>query len=45
MDKPRCLNDDDEYIWVDNRKVRAITYLGTWSELVTVKKEIQIFKE
>jgi uncharacterized HAD superfamily protein len=45
MDKPRCLNDDDEYIWVDNRKVRAITYLGTWSELVTVKKEIKIFKE
>jgi hypothetical protein len=45
MDKPRCVNDDNEYVWVDNRKVRAVTYLGTWSELVTVKKEIQIFKE
>jgi hypothetical protein len=45
MDKPRCVNNNDEYVWIDNRKVRAITYLGTWSELVTVKKEIKIFKE
>ena len=45
MDKPRCLNDDSEYVWIDNRKVRGITYLGTWSELITVKKEIKIFKE
>lgn len=44
MDKPR-IKDGQEYVWIDNRKVRAITYLGTWSELVTVKKEIQIFKE
>jgi hypothetical protein len=44
MDKPR-IKDGQEYVWIDNRKVRAITYLGTWSELVNVKKEIQIFKE
>lgn len=44
MNKPRCLNEDDEYIWIDNRKVRAITYLGTWSELVEVDARIKSFK-
>lgn len=28
MNKPRCINPDDEYIWLDNRKVRAVTYKG-----------------
>jgi len=32
MDKPR-IKDGQEYVWIDNRKVRAVTYLGTWSEL------------
>lgn len=43
MDKPRCLNDDDEYIWVDNRKVRGITYKGIWGELKEVVTKILTF--
>tara|TARA_Y100000389_G_scaffold202451_1_gene247782 strand:+ start:7105 stop:7479 length:375 start_codon:yes stop_codon:yes gene_type:complete len=42
-DKPR-INDGEEYCWIDNRKVRAITYLGTWSELTEVDAKIQIFE-
>ena len=43
MDKPR-INDGEEYVWIDNRKVRAITYLGVWSDLVEVDAKIQKFK-
>lgn len=43
MDKPR-IKDGQEYVWIDNRKVRAITYLGTWSELQEVDARIQTFK-
>ena len=43
MDKPR-IKDGQEYVWIDNRKVRAITYLGTWSELKEVDAKIQIFE-
>ena len=42
-DKPR-IQDNQEYVWIDNRKVRAVTYLGTWSELKQVDAKIQIFK-
>lgn len=42
MDKPR-IKDGQEYVWVDNRKVRAITYLGTWGELKEVDAKIQTF--
>jgi uncharacterized HAD superfamily protein len=42
MDKPR-INDGEEYCWIDNRKVRAITYLGTWSELTEVDAKIHVF--
>ena len=42
MDKPR-IKDGQEYVWIDNRKVRAITYLGTWSELKEVQANIQVF--
>jgi len=42
MDKPR-INDEQEYVWIDNKKVRAITYLGTWSDLKEVDAKIQIF--
>jgi len=42
MDKPR-IKDNQEYVWVDNRKVRAVTYLGTWSDLVEVNAKIQTF--
>ena len=43
MDKPRCLNDTDEYVWVDNRKVRGVTYNSTWGDLKTVTKNILTF--
>ena len=43
MDKPR-IKDDQEYVWIDNRKVRAVTYLGTWSELTEVDAKIKVFK-
>ena len=43
MDKPR-IQDGEEYVWVDNRKVRAVTYLGNWTDLVEVDAKIQVFK-
>ena len=42
MDKPR-IKDGQEYVWIDNRKVRAITYMGTWSDLIEVNAKIQTF--
>ncbi len=42
MDKP-TIKDGQEYVWIDNRKVRAVTYLGTWSELREVDAKIQTF--
>ncbi len=45
MNKPRCLSPDDEYIWIDNRKVRGITYTNRWSELKKVNKDILTFEE
>lgn len=44
MGKPRC-KDDQEYIWIDNRKVRGITYNETWSELKVVSKDILTFDD
>ena len=43
MDKPR-IKDGQEYVWIDNRKVRAITYLGNWTELKEVDAKIQVFE-
>jgi uncharacterized HAD superfamily protein len=43
MDKPR-IKDGQEYVWIDNRKVRAVTYLGNWTELKEVDARIQIFE-
>jgi len=45
MNKPRCLNADDEYVWIDNRKVRGITYKSVWGDLKTVNKNILTFGE
>jgi uncharacterized HAD superfamily protein len=42
MDKPRC-KDGDEYVWIDNRKVRGVTYMGNWGELKEVDAKIKIF--
>ena len=44
MDKPRII-DGKEYIWIDNRKVRAITFKGIWSDLVEYTKKILLFQE
>lgn len=44
MDKPR-IKDGQEYIWVDNRRVRAITFKGLWTDLVEYTKTILSFKE
>ena len=43
MNKPRCLNTDDEYVWIDNRKVRGITYNSVWGDLKEVNKKILTF--
>lgn len=45
MGKPRATSEDSEYLWVDNRKVRGITYNGNWTELTSSKKEILTFKD
>lgn len=42
MDKPR-IKEGQEYVWIDNRKVRAITYKGYWSELIGVDTKILTF--
>lgn len=43
MGKPRCLNSDDEYVWIDNRKVRGITYHSVWCDLKEVNRKILTF--
>lgn len=44
MDKPR-IKDGEEYIWIDNRKVRAVTFRGIWSDLIEYTKNILSFRE
>jgi hypothetical protein len=41
MGKPRGGN----YHWIDNHIVRATRYNGTWTPLVTVKTEIEVFEK
>ena len=43
-DKPR-IKDGQEYVWIDNRKVKAVTFLGNWSELVQVDAKIHVFEK
>ena len=43
-DKPR-IKDGEEYMWIDNRKVRAITFNGIWSGFVESTKKIFTFKD
>jgi uncharacterized HAD superfamily protein len=42
-DKPRMTDGKEEYIWIDNRKVRGITYINKWGDLKKVNKEILTF--
>lgn len=44
MNKPR-IKDGEEYVWVDNKKVRAVTYLGTFTKLVEKTRTILVFDE
>jgi hypothetical protein len=44
MNKPR-IKDGEEYVWVDNKKVRAVTFLGTFTQLVEKTKTILVFDE
>lgn len=39
MDKPRCIEDDCEYVWIDNKPVRGITYKGEWGPIVETKNQ------
>lgn len=44
MDKPRAV-DGEEYHWIDNKKVRATTFLDSFTDLVTTTKEVEVFKD
>jgi uncharacterized HAD superfamily protein len=44
MDKPRC-KDNQEYHWIDNRRVRATQYLDKFTNLVTKNVEIEVFDD
>ena len=37
-DKPRC-SEDEEYVWIDNKPVRGITYKGEWGPIVETKNQ------
>jgi hypothetical protein len=43
MNKPR-IKEGQEYVWIDNKKVRAVTYTGTWSELEETEAKIKTFR-
>jgi len=43
-DKPRAVNGE-EYHWIDNKPVKATTYLDSFTDLVKVTKEIEVFKD
>lgn len=43
MGKPRC-KGDQEYHWIDNRKVRATQYLSKFTDLVKKNVDIEVFK-
>ena len=38
-DKPRCIEEDCEYVWIDNKPVRGITYKGEWGPIVEIKNQ------
>ena len=42
-DKPRC-SEDEEYVWIDNKPVRGITYKGEWSDIVEVENHSEEIK-
>lgn len=44
MNKPR-IKEGQEYLWVDNRKVRSITYKGNFTKLVEKETTILTFED
>lgn len=44
FNKPRIKNGET-YHWVDNRPVKATQYIGTFGEMVTEKRDIEVFKK
>jgi len=44
FNKPR-IKDGETYHWVDNRPVKATQYIGTFGEMITTTKEIEVFKK
>lgn len=43
MGKPR-IKENQTYHWIDNKPVKATTYLGEWTELIKESKIIEVFK-
>lgn len=44
MDKPR-IKDGQTYHWIDNRKIKATTFNGKWTDLIKVSAEIEVFNK
>ena len=44
FNKPRIKNGET-YHWVDNRPVKATQYIGTFGEMITEKRDIEVFKK
>lgn len=42
-DKPR-IKDNEEYHWIDNKPVKATTYLNKFTKLVKSNKVVEVFK-
>lgn len=42
-DKPRC-SEDEEYVWIDNKPVRGITYKGEWGPIVEIQSHSKEIK-
>lgn len=44
MNKPR-IKDNETYMWIDNKPVKAVTHKGRWTELVRKEVKADIFAE
>lgn len=44
MNKPR-IQENQIYHWIDNKPVKATTYLGNWGELIKETKIIEVFEK
>lgn len=42
MNKPR-IKDNQIYMWIDNKPVKAVTHKGRWTELIRKKVNVDIF--